>query len=1318
MSVNMEAAPEARVVRSWMEYANDRDALVTMMYEMVWTQDDVPVKHGYKAVRFLRIVMLPKTDKYQLQFMEMMSQLLSGMYGQSIDWIVMLVNILYPKALGLYHLYGVQAVADTPEEAKKKANADYAALSALLQGTFRTMQFQPLTREEASWVQHKLFNMKKVFALRGIPQARRSAAESQQIGWGQEESPTAEGTTESFVAGLSGREYCLMVLGSAISDRVLNQWRTQMAKEMTHWNGLKEGVRSVSAGVSIPFLFGANLGASSGVTHQLGHNTGTSHTLAEGHSLTTTSTQGVSHTVSHSSSVSHGVSSSQSLGESHGVSSSQGLSASQSLGRSQNVSVGSGHSASQSIGVNHSDSASTSQSVSHNATLGSTQGETQGATFTKGETSSTSQGISQGMTNTQSLSHGTSSTQTIGNTVGQTVGHTKGNTYGSSDSFGYGASSGTSQGNSSGTTVGSGHTLSTANGQSQTTSSGTSQGLNVGADMVVKAGGSYGQTQTNGHGLTHTTTDAQNVTTSQNEGLSHSVTNSHNTSTGWGHSMSQSQSLSQSDSASASRSSAIGSTASVGQSQAVSNQKSLSNSFGTTDSLGQSQSTSNSISQSQGIGSSQGIGTSTMNGSSAGSSVGSNQSISQGFGASAGSSLGKSDSVGSTLGTSQGASQGTSSGTSQGVSSSQGTTDSQGLSRGASSTASEGTSQGQSTSQGSSQGLSQGLSASTGIGPSVSFGKSYKWLDQEVVQITSLLEYQNNRLMLALSGQGAFFVDTWVATPDEESDAAAKALARTTWINEGALVNPLEVIPEEEPEHLLYHMASFSPCQRKESAGHMQSYHYTTVLLANEATAYTHPIRMSEGGMYADVEGMPILSVPANRHGPINMGKVMSAERWTPSMGYLTPFDFRINLDELHHGLWAAGSRSGKTEAALRFAVELSQARWKKADDRRFRIISMDPKTDWRRLSLFVDPERYRFYSLYNDALHPITLNLCKIPKGVDPEIYINALVEAFCRAFQLNERSREILWEAMFALYQRANVIGPDWPLFAAERSNEVSMTALYAYIHNKKDDLDAQRGASNADKESYGRVLQRLGPFGMPSSKESRFFGQPNTMGIDDLLLEPKSDDVINLESAGMEPMFRNFVFGLISASIFHYGSAHEGGYFAPDQVPTILFIEEANEVLSGQLNTQGGGGIGLPGISQFEKMIDQCAGWGLFVHAITQQPQFMPSSILANAGMLFVGNLSQEEDITKIIIKLGRDPKRQNIDLFRWIPRIPVGQMIIRSARNSDFKALEPSHVAIARLPMYPEKLGESMPTNSQLMLILEKAEMERSLKRLDT
>ena len=625
-----------------------------------------------------------------------------------------------------------------------------------------------------------------------------------------------------------------------------------------------------------------------------------------------------------------------------------------------------------------------------------------------------------------------------------------------------------------------------------------------------------------------------------------------------------------------------------------------------------------------------------------------------------------------------------------------------------------GTSNGRSVGQslGSTGAITSGTSSSMGLGPSISYGKSYQWLDQEVKNILTLLEFQNLRLMKALMGNGAFFTDVYIATPNKEVQAAASILAKSAWQNEDAMICPLQVLDlnKEEQEHLLYHFSAFSADNTKEGIpGRMESYRYSTILLPGEFTAFTHMPRISEGGVFADVNDMPKFAVPSMKKGDIYMGKILSGERWTMGDKYESIFEYRLDESELMHGIFTGESRSGKTVAATRFVAELTKVRRKKTG-KRLRPVALAPRQDCRILGKFVEPERFHFYSLGNPEFLPINLNICKVPHNVNPQTWVDGIIEIFCRSYGLLERGKAILAETFYALYEEAGVFedSDNWRDFVPERSSKITMTKVYERMMKIKLALEdpklSKKGRMGTEAmDCYMCLLDRLQVFGRKFSIEARLFANEDGMGIDELI---GGDDIIVLESYGLETTFKNFIFGCITSGFFKYAQGHEGGFLAPDQYETVLIIEEANEVLTGS-DTAGSKGSSMPSIggqSEFEKILDQSAGLGLFIIAITQKIADMPSSCVANSGLIFAGKISRVDDVTLVIRKIAREERYDDRDILKWFPRSPIGWFVCRSSRNFDFKETEPVLVHI-------DPLGVNPPSNKELeTIIAERKAME--------
>lgn len=1195
------------VLNSAVTYDSDKN-MDTVLYEMEAKDETGKKVLLYKAIKMIKLVRLPKSIKEETNFMKKHSEVLSGLWERQANLITIISNILYPEPIGLLFVYGVQGVAATVEEAIELAEMDYSALMHSIQGSYRTMEYRELTHQEIEWLRDKIGQMKHLSMVRGVPAAKNAPASGGSGFGGKSKTPETLETTEELVAGLSDKEYVIMMVSTPVSENVLSKWLTQTSKANTKWQSQMQGTSGLNFGLNIPMMFMGNLGASQGWSE------GTSSGESYGESLT--QSDSVSFGESWGTSASH--SSSVSEGWSEGFS--QGVSSSNSMGTSDSVGFSKGVGTSDSFGTSHSTGTSegVSASTGASASKGTSESMSEGASFGQ----SSSKGISQ----SEGLSTGRSSSVSHG----ESEGISKGFSQGTSQGVNRGWSSGISDSTGSNTGL-SAVVVSSGESNSVGTSHGSSVGVSNGSSQGVSNGYSYGESGSVSQGASSGY--------SQSQGTSESIGYSAGTS--------------------------VSKSAGTSMSEGVSSSQGVSSGISSSDGV----SASKGVSTSEGISNSQGV------------------SASQGSGTSQGYSVGRSGS------TSQSVSQGESHGLSAGESHSEGSGVSWGASKG--------------TSQGFSQALSSGTSASMGIGASMGISKSYQFIDVEVRNIVMIYEQQTERLMKALQGQGAFFTDLYVATPDLETKSAATSLAKSAWQNEEAMFCPLQVVDleGEELQHMLYHFAAFSSCHTKEGIkGGIQSYKYSTILLADELTAYTHPIRLSEGGQFADIENIPILSIPAQLKGEIYIGKVLSGERWVKGDGYKTKFDYRIDGSQnMHHMFFTGESRSGKTVMATRFIVETALKT--KRHGKKMRIIVMDPKQDWRVLSKFIETDRFRFYSLGDPELLPIKINLLRVPKNVRPQVYADGIIENFQRAYVLGEKVKPILRDAIYKAYDEAGVFSKDWRENANDLSKDVSFSSVYRRIKRKMEDLKASR-ATPSILEAYERLLDRLDMFAKEYTVEYQMFGQggSDAMSIDEIL---GKDDVIVLESYGLDNTFKSFVFGTITAAIWFYCYSHEGGFKSPDQYSTLLVIEEANEVLIGQ---SGGDSSPVQGTSLFEKIVDQAAGLELFICSITQKIADMPQSIIANSGLAFSGKISREEDKDVFMNKIGKDPKIDDKPLLKFLPKMPTGWFICKSGRTFDYKEAEAVLVAVDRLDVDP-------PTNKELLKLMEKKELNEIITQIE-
>ena len=646
-------------------------------YEDEWTE-------MWKAVKLLRITGIPRAIRDTDSLMAAWDDVLTGLHDSDVNFITLMANILKPERIGLVYCYGVQAVAETAEEAQKTADIAYQGLYQTLMGNFSQIEYRLLTRQEADWIDRQMREMKHLLMLRGIPKARKNSGSSvtRSIGGGSSD-PNAEEQNEEFLRGMMETEYLLLLLTSPVGFRDLEKWLNITSDQLSMYKGEMAGTKGISAGISIPIAFMGNLGAafgkSLGESNTFGHAVGISHADSTGIS----SNVGLSESVS--SSHSEGISQSNSVGQ--GTSHTDGFSNSQGLSYSEGSSFTTGNSSTTGTsftdGISHTIGNSYSQSISEGTS----------ASHSTGVSNTNSIGISHGVSASTGTSHGSglSNSSGISDSVGESSALSNGTSTGTSQSFSHGLSFGTSDSTSHSSSTSEGASTGISHGTSHSSSEGTS--ASVGNSSSVGTSSSIGVSKGEGYshviGNSHTQTQSQSHGTSDSLGTSQSSGRSDSTSGSWSDSSGTSHSNSQSSGGSSSQS----------QSQS----SGTSTSYGTSTSEGFSQTSS----KGESSGSSQSSGVSFGNSNTLSSTVSNSNSASVNIGHSTGVNGGVSVNGGSSL---IGITGGVSGGGSWGDSFSAGT--------------SNGHSEGQSAGAGITQGYSGGVSASHGFSASESSGHS------------------------------------------------------------------------------------------------------------------------------------------------------------------------------------------------------------------------------------------------------------------------------------------------------------------------------------------------------------------------------------------------------------------------------------------------------------------------------------------------------------------------------------------------------------------------------------------------------------------
>ena len=236
---NDEPGDNFRILDSWAEYEEGNGKMYErplkyMCYELEIINSDTGEKHHvFKACKFARVIRLPKSAKQSTALMNMHEQVLSACYESEINLITVIANVIHPKPLGLFFLYGCQGVAENIEDAKRKCYEDYTGLTYALQGTYRVLEMRTINAQETEWLKDKLYNMNYMVVIRGIPKANKSAEDGGNKGFGGKNiNPDSQGTLEEVIAGMADFEYVLQILTTPVKYNTLKAKSLKNERQM------------------------------------------------------------------------------------------------------------------------------------------------------------------------------------------------------------------------------------------------------------------------------------------------------------------------------------------------------------------------------------------------------------------------------------------------------------------------------------------------------------------------------------------------------------------------------------------------------------------------------------------------------------------------------------------------------------------------------------------------------------------------------------------------------------------------------------------------------------------------------------------------------------------------------------------------------------------------------------------------------------------------------------------------------------------------------------------------------------------------------
>lgn len=376
----------------------------------------------------------------------------------------------------------------------------------------------------------------------------------------------------------------------------------------------------------------------------------------------------------------------------------------------------------------------------------------------------------------------------------------------------------------------------------------------------------------------------------------------------------------------------------------------------------------------------------------------------------------------------------------------------------------------------------------------------------------------------------------------------------------------------------------------------------------------------------------------------------------------ITDKKYYANYGDLNHTLITGCAKAGKTVLANKIIGKLLE---RNTTDKPLRVVILDTSSGWQ---TFTDSKWYKFadkvpsdsisvYSLTDDNI--VKINPWKIPKGVRPAIWVENVLNIFCRCNGLLEGGKNPLLEIVRELYEEAGVfkamMKDDWVETVPELSKSVNFSKIYNRTSEKNKEY-------NGKHRGYAVLSQKLSQFKDTESYEYLISGTSDGLGVDELI-EANDITIIGCKSWKINN-FKNFIYSIITTGIYEYGLTYENGYFNEKQHETILVIEEAENIFYGIPAFDDRISIvdNKPYIikncnNKEESIMDIARDNGLYIMAITQKLTKIPRLVVDKSN-LFIGKTKLPGDYS-LIKELFIDTNTSNIT--KHIVHTPISWFI---------------------------------------------------------
>ena len=638
---------------------------------------------------------------------------------------------------------------------------------------------------------------------------------------------------------------------------------------------------------------------------------------------------------------------------------------------------------------------------------------------------------------------------------------------------------------------------------------------------------------------------------------------------------------------------------------------------------------------------------------------------------------------------------------------------------------------------------------STGLSPGINIGRNWNTEDDTAIRLTEMYRGIES-VWNAATVEGGFLVTATLLT-DRQSLRAGISAIQQAFHGPNVPVPVLGLHVNTQSEHEAVRMRTlvqaFLPSvelfgRKADYSGTGYLPLYSTILPAHMVAPYCAPNIFEDGRTLTVQQKPPTTAIYPQMPGEVVLGHFFSAED-----GSLTEIPVQLERKRHFHTLVAGDTGFGKTVAMERLIYETTKE-WK------MRSVVFDFGAGWRKMMNAPGLEGRVNVLMLAGGASPLRWNPLQVSRRIDPEVHWRKFCEVFASVSGMGaSRQMPEMRTILYGLYIRAGVLvddplvleegafhkGGEGGLFGAEGTALEKDLPDYRNDHWWKvvDDMEADLcghpvGTALLDmplehRQILGRhrsrqvdvadllrgTRQRVDGIqdphvkgylqGITSRLETMVQGRASTLyrkadDVPDICdIVPADGGITVLEGgAQMDGVTKAFLLGWAGWQIYTDAVAARIERAVTTAADLQLVFEEANKIF-----TPGGGNSshqdsvqGESTSEQWEAMWRDSRKYGVYLHAIAQNPSALPQGIVSSSNNTMVTQLKSQKDVDALMSHLHRSAKGyQDEEWRRYIASIPQAEAVCKFGYTFDRAQLEPFRMR----PLFLGRAGTARPRN---------------------